>query len=100
MITSTRPQAAAPSTEAQRPAPAPALATREPCTVTLLPNVDFARAARMASLEMALTAEEYAETLDGIPVTERVPPLPGETWRDYAARAASAVMVAYIAGWG
>ena len=67
--------------------------------VTLHPSVDFARAAYLASLEMALTDDEYVDTLAGLPVAERVPPLPGEARAAYADRAASLVMVAYVAGW-
>ena len=85
--------------ELRRIAPPAAPAPRTPCVVTLHPSVDFARAAYLASLEMALTDDEYEDTLAGIPVTERVPPLPDEARAAYADRAASLVMVAHIAGW-
>ena len=74
-------------------------APRVPCTVTALPGVSLSRAAWLACMENALTEDEYGETLAGTDVTERVPPLPGEGLRAYAARAASAVMVAYVFGW-
>lgn len=74
-------------------------APRVPCTVTALPGVSLSRAAWLACLENALTEDEYAETLGDADVTDRVPPLPGEGLRGYAARAASAVMVAYVFGW-
>jgi len=70
------------------------------CTVTALTALDHARAAWAAAHDgMALDPEEYAQALDGLAVTLRVPPAPGEAPESYGERAASAVMAAYVAGW-